>query len=114
MSIATRLLTASIPTGTGRRDPQDQAVAYGQHTTIDADDTIVTGLARVEQVVVQLESDPVLLCDRATGVIGNQAGSPVAGSIQIKTWQPTDVTLTTPIAATSFGKLVNWVAFGTF
>ncbi len=90
----------------------DMKMAQGQQVTVDADDTVVTGLAQVLAVVVTLESDPVLTCDRATGVIGDQAGSPAAGSIQIKTWMPTDSTLTTPIAATAFTKKVNWIAWG--
>ena len=114
MSIASRIIRGYQSTGTGRKAlDSDFAVAFGQHTTIDADDTIVTGLATVDQVVVQLEADPTLTCDRVTGVIGDQAGAPAAGSIQIKSWMPTDLTLTTPIAATSFAKLVNWIAIGT-
>ncbi len=90
----------------------DLKVAQGQHTTIDADDTVVTGLAQVLAVIAVLEADPVLTCDRITALIGDQAGAPAAGSIQIKSWMPTDSTLTTPVAATAFSKKVNWTAWG--
>ncbi len=88
-------------------------IRYGQHTTIDADDDVVTGLSVVLAAVAVLESDPTLTCDRITAVIGNQSGTPAAGVIQIKSWMPTDSTLTTPVAASSFSKKVDWVAWGT-
>lgn len=88
-------------------------VARGQHTTLDADDTVVTGLATVVSVIVTLESDPVAGCAMVTGVIGNQSGAPAAGSIQIKSWKfnaPEDSVI---IAASTFTKKVNWLAIGT-
>ena len=85
---------------------------HGIHTTIDADDTVVTKLTTIIAVVATLESVPVLTCDRVLGIVGDQAGSPAAGSFQIKTFMPTDLTLTTPVAATAFTKKVAWVAFG--
>lgn len=88
-------------------------IARGQHTTVDEDDTVVTGLATVVSAVANLESAPVIGCDRAQAVIGNQSGAPAAGSIQIKTFKPTATGDATPIAATTFSKLVNWVAIGT-
>ena len=48
----------------------------------------------------------------ATASIGDQAGSPAAGSILIKTWKSTDGDATL-IAATTFSMKVNWIAFGT-
>lgn len=88
-------------------------IARGQHTTVDADDTVVTGLATVVAAVANLESDPVIGCDRAQAVIGDQAGAPAAGSIQIKSFKPTATGDATPIPATTFTKLVNWIAIGT-
>lgn len=88
-------------------------IARGQHTTLDADDTVVTGLTTVVAAVANLESDPVLTCDRAQAVIGDQAGAPAAGSIQIKTFMPTGAGDATPVPATTFTKLVNWIAIGT-
>lgn len=88
-------------------------IARGQHTTVTASDTVVTGLATVVAVVASLESDPVddpFMCSAA---IGDQAGSPAAGSILIKTWKNTGGTDPTPAAATTFAKKVNWIAIGT-
>jgi len=87
--------------------------ARGQATTVTAADTIATGLATVVAVVASLESDPVDDPFMVTAQIGDQAGSPVAGSIIIKTWKNTGGTDPTPAAATTFAKKVNWVAFGT-
>lgn len=88
-------------------------VARGQHTTLDADDTIVTGLTTVVAAVASLESDPVAGLQSVTCVIGNQAGAPAAGSIQIKGWKATAAGDTAVIPATTFTKLVNWIAIGT-
>lgn len=86
-------------------------MAAGIHTSVDADDTVVTGLDKVIGVVAQLDSDPVDGAMHATATIGDQAGAPAAGSINIKTWKTTDADATL-IASTTFGKLVSWIAFG--
>ncbi len=88
-------------------------VARGQHTTVDADDTVATGLATVVSAVAVLEDDPVAGVTSVTCVIGDQAGAPAAGSIQIKSWKPTAAGDTAPTAATTFSKKVNWIAVGT-
>lgn len=88
-------------------------VARGQHTTLDADDTVITGLATVVSVVASLDSDPVAGCQDVTASIGNQAGAPAAGSVFIKTWKATAAGDTAVIPATTFTKLVNWIAVGT-
>lgn len=85
----------------------------GQTTTASASDTVATGLNTVLAVVANLEDAPVLTCFMATANIGDQAGAPAAGSILIKTWKPTASGDATPIAATTFGKKVNWIAIGT-
>lgn len=84
-----------------------QRVARGQRTTASASDTVVTGLTTVAAVVAVLDDDPVAGCAVVTASIGNQAGAPAAGSVLIKTWN------TTFAAATTFGKKVNWIAWGT-
>ncbi len=84
----------------------------GQATTVTASDTIVTGLAKVLAAFAVLDDSPVLTCSQAQASIGNQSGAPAAGSILLETWMPTDATHTTLIAATTFGKKVNWVAWG--
>lgn len=88
-------------------------VARGVHTTVAASDTVVTGLATVVSVVSTLESDPALDPLLVSASIGDQAGAPAAGSVLINTWQATAANDATPIAATTFGKKVNWIAIGT-
>jgi hypothetical protein len=88
-------------------------MAAGQITTATAADTVVTGLATVTAVFVTLDSDPSDNPLYASATIGDQAGSPAAGSVVVKTWQDTGGTDPTPVAATTFGKKVNWIAVGT-
>ena len=88
-------------------------VAAGQATTVAASDTIVTGLSTVVLAIASLDSDPVDDPFMVTASIGDQAGSPAAGSILIKTWKNTGGTDPTPAAATTFSKKVNWIAIGT-
>ena len=88
-------------------------IARGQWTTVTAIDTLATGLTTVSCVVASLESAPVLGCMWAEGVVGNQAGVPAAGNILIRTYKPTAAGDVTPLAATTFGKKVNWIAIGT-
>lgn len=88
-------------------------IARGQQTTVAASDTVVTGLATVVAVIASLDSDPVDDPFMCTASIGDQAGSPAAGSVYIKTWKNTGGTDPTPVAATTFSKKVNWIAIGT-
>ena len=87
-------------------------VARGQHTTVAASDTVVTGLATVVAVVASLDSDPGDDPLLVSASIGDQAGAPAAGSVLIKTWK-TNGTDPTPSAASTFSKKVNWIALGT-
>lgn len=86
-------------------------VACGQHTTVTATDTVVTGLSTVAAVVVSFGTDPADANTYVSATIGDQAGSPAAGSVIIKTWKQSG-TDPTPIAADSFSKVVNWIAVG--
>lgn len=88
-------------------------IARGQHTTVAASDTVVTGLATVVSVVASFDSDPGDDPMLVSASIGDQAGTPAAGSILIKTWQNTSGTDPTPTAAGTFSKKVNWIAIGT-
>jgi hypothetical protein len=88
-------------------------IARGQHTTVDENDTIVTGLATVVAVIATLDDDPVDGCQVVTASIGNQSGAPAAGSVLIKTWKATAANNSALIAATTFEKKVNWIAVGT-
>lgn len=101
----TNLLVAGVAAG--------YKLARGQATTVTASDTVVTGLATVVSAVASLDSDPVDDPFMCTCSIGDQAGTPAAGSILIKTWKNTGGTDPTPAAATTFSKKVNWIAIGT-
>lgn len=88
-------------------------VARGASAQAAASDTIATGLATVVAVVVS----PVTVTVKQlwfTADIGNQSGSPAAGSFLRKSFKPTAVDNCTPTAATDFSDTisVNWVAIG--
>ena len=85
-------------------------IARGQATTASASDTVVTGLATVVAVICNLDSAPTTDPETASCSIGDQAGSPAAGSILVQSWKTFGGT---PAAATTFSKKVNWVAIGT-
>lgn len=89
-------------------------IARGEHTQVAASDTVVTGLTTVVAVVVSPRTPTVkqLLFGAS---IGDQAGTPAAGSILITSYKPTAVDNVTPAAATDFTDniKVNWVAIGT-
>lgn len=86
-------------------------IVGGQLTTVTAADTVVTGLSTVLSVVASYETDPADANTYVSAQIGDQAGSPVAGSIIIKTWKQSGSD-PTPIAADAFTKKVNWIAIG--
>lgn len=88
-------------------------IARGVQTTVAAVDTVVTGLATVVAVVVSMGDDPSDDPEWASATIGDQAGTPAAGSFLLKTWKNTGGTDPTPVAATTFSKKVNWIAIGT-
>jgi hypothetical protein len=84
-----------------------------QISTASAADTVVTGLTTVIACGATLDDspgdDPMLV----SATIGDQAGTPAAGSIIVKTWKNTGGTDPTPQAASTFTKKVNWWAYGT-
>jgi hypothetical protein len=112
---AFKLVGATL-TGAGRQAfDENLALAFGQHTTVAASDTVVTGLSRVLQVTATLQDDPTDTASLAAATIGDQAGTPAAGSVLIKTWKPTTGGASgnpTLVAATAFSKKVNWIAVG--
>lgn len=87
-------------------------IATGQATTATASDTVATGLTTVLGVVATLNDVPAIGVTLVTADVGNQSGAPAAGSFLLKTWKPTATGDGTPIAATTFSKKVNWVAWG--
>ena len=91
--------------------PQLKTVG-GLATTVAASDTIVTGLTKLLGVVAGLNDAPTDALAAVNADIGDQAGSPAAGSFLLKTWKNTSGTDPTPLAATAFGAKVAWLAFG--
>jgi hypothetical protein len=90
----------------------DLKVFYKRHTTATATDTIVcTGLGMVLGVVASYDTDPADANTYVSATIGDQAGSPAAGSVIVKTWK-TDGSDPTPVAATTLSKVVNVIAWG--
>jgi hypothetical protein len=87
-------------------------VVAGQATTVTASDTIATGLALVVAVVAGFDSDPVDDPLYVSASIGDQAGSPDAGSFILNTWKDTSGSDPTPVAASTFSKKINWIAIG--
>ena len=103
-------------------------IVGGQITTATAADTVVTGLDTVAFAIAVFDSDPADGSALVTCTVGDQTSNPAAGSIVVKTWQtavaveaaPTPPVPETkfvadvkPIAATVFGRKVNWIAGGT-
>src|SRR5688500_9538052 len=91
----------------------DLKMVFGEHTTVTADDLVaIPELKKVLGVVAQLEDAPHAGADRAVAFKGDQAGTPAAGSIRIRTYKATAAGDTAPIAATTFTRKVNYIAFG--
>ncbi len=90
-------------------------VARGVHTQVAASDTVATGLATVVAVVVNFQDAPTIAQLFCSATIGDQAGTPAAGSFLLRTYKPTGTGDVTPLAATDFtGNLnFNWIAIGT-
>lgn len=88
----------------------------GLHTQVAAADTIVTGLATVAACGASFNSDPTVKQQWVSATIGDQAGTPAAGSIIVKSWKATNNTNdTTPTAATDLSEnlKMGWWAIGT-
>lgn len=88
-------------------------IARGIHTTVDEDDTVVSGLATVVAVLCQYSDAPVVGSLWVACSIGDQAGAPAAGSFLLRTYKPTANDNATPTAATTFSKAIAWIAIGT-
>lgn len=90
-------------------------VARGVHTQVAASDTIVTGLTTVVAAVAGFDSAPTVKQLFVSATIGDQAGTPAAGSILTRTYKPTAVNDVTPTAATDFTDNLGiaWIAVGT-
>ena len=88
-------------------------MARGVTTPTSGSEAVVTGLATVVAVVVSLRDAPTLTHMFVSGSIGDQAGSPAAGSFTLVSEKPTGTGDVTPIAATTPWGAVNWIALGT-
>lgn len=88
-------------------------IARGTLTPDASSKTVATGLSTVVAVVASLKGDPTINMNRVSASIGDQAGSPAAGSIIIKSWKPTATNDATPTAATGSWVAVDWIAIGT-
>jgi hypothetical protein len=81
--------------------------------TITGSGTVVTGLTTVVSVTATMQEDFSLTNGvGCSGTIGDQAGSPAAGSVILKVWKPTANNDTTPTASAA-AVHVNWIAVGT-
>lgn len=73
-------------------------------------ETVVTGLATVVACQATMADDPTTTAESVTCSIGDQAGSPAAGSIYVKGWKTLGAT---PAASTTTSVNTNWSATGT-
>ena len=92
---------------------QDVAqIASGTVVPTTGSDTIVTGIGRIlTAAIASLKGAISLTHMNSTVSIGDQAGSPAAGSIIITHTKPTGVADVTPVAATTPWSAVDWVAY---
>jgi hypothetical protein len=81
-------------------------VASDVFTTVTAADVVASGLKNVTSVVVSFVDDPGDNPEFVSAVPGTN------GNFTLKTWQNTTGTDPTPVAATTFGKKVAWIAMG--
>lgn len=88
-------------------------IARGSITPTSASHTVVTSLATVVAVVVQFKGAPTLTHMFNAGDIGDQAGTPAAGSFLLKSYKPTGAADVTPVAATTPWAACDWIAIGT-
>ncbi len=81
--------------------------------TITGSGTVVTGLTTVVSVTATMQNDASLTNGTGTtATVGDQAGTPAAGSVILKVWKPTSSADGTPIAS-AVAVQVNWIAVGT-
>lgn len=73
---------------------------------------VATGLSTVVAAVVSSQSNISAVNLGSSVTIGDQSGSPAAGSITIKVWKATSLNNVTMIAATN-AMDYNWIAVGT-
>ena len=84
-----------------------KAFASGTVTPASADVEVTTGLGSVDHCGVSLFTAPIITHTFAVAQKGT-----VAGDIRIRSYKPTDTTLTTLVAATGTLRTVAWWAVG--
>lgn len=88
-------------------------IARGVVTPTSASHTVVTGLATVVAAIAQLNGAPTMTHMFTEADIGDQAGTPAAGSILVLSQKPTASGNVTPIASSTPWGEVGWIAIGT-
>lgn len=83
-------------------------IEAGSFVTVAASDVVQTKLTRVKRVFVIAENDPVAGVSGFTAVPSGLND----GKFTLKGWKATGAGDTTPLAATTFGKTVGYLAFG--
>lgn len=86
-------------------------IAYGT-ATLTGSATVATGLATVLGCVAIPKTDVSIALCGVSASVGDQAGAPVAGSINLKTFKHTSSGNCTEVAATVAADVV-WFAWGT-
>lgn len=82
-------------------------------TPASASHTVATGLATVVAVIVSFRAAPTVNHMWNWGDIGDQAGTPAAGSFLLKSYKPTGTGDVTPIPTTASWVACQWLAIGT-
>ena len=87
-----------------------KVLIFGDHVTVTAEDIVVTQLDSLDYVICQpiggLESG----FNCVTANVGDQAGAPASGSFTLNSWGCDGDG--TPIAGTTFGKHIKYIALG--
>lgn len=87
-------------------------MAAGVVTPTSASHTVATGLSTVVAAVAQMNTAPDLTHMWTQADIGDQAGTPAAGSILITSQKPTAAGDVTPTASSTPWNEVDWIAVG--
>lgn len=88
-------------------------LARGTITPTAASETVVTGLTTVVAAVAGFKGAPTLTHMFVEADIGDQAGTPDAGEILIRSKKPTAADNVTPTDASDPWSAIDWVAVGT-
>jgi hypothetical protein len=92
--------------------PDLRMFAYRVANTGAVTTVACTGLSKVLCVVATQDDDCADAEVYASASIGDQAGSPAAGSVYVKLWKLTSGTDPTPAAADDTGVYINVLAVG--